>query len=61
MVTPESEINWNEQKIKLKQKFGVITDNDLLFVAGKKDAMIGRLEVKLGKTKEELQKIISAL
>ena len=61
MVTPESEINWNEQKKKLKQKFGVITDNDLLFVAGKKDAMIGRLEIKLGKTKEELQKIISAL
>ena len=61
MVTPESEINWNEQKIKLKQKFGVITDNDLLFVAGKKEAMIGRLQIKLGKTKEELQKIISAL
>lgn len=32
----ESDTNWNEQKRKLKQKFGVITDNDLLFVAGKK-------------------------
>ncbi len=57
----ESDTNWNEQKRKLKQKFGVITDNDLLFVAGKKEEMIGRLQMKLGKTKEELQRIISAL
>lgn len=53
--------NWNEQKGKLKQKFSVLTDNDLLFEAGKKDEMLGKLQVKLGKTKEELYKIIEAL
>ncbi len=53
--------SWNEQKGKLKQKFGVLTDNDLLFAAGKKEEMLGRLQQKLGKTKEELYKIITAL
>lgn len=53
--------NWNEQKGKLKQKFAVLTDNDLLFAEGKKEEMLGRLQQKLGKTKEELNKIITAL
>jgi len=53
--------NWNEQKGKLKQKFAVLTDNDLMFADGKKDEMFGRLQIKLGKSKEELQRIISAL
>ena len=53
--------NWNEQKGKLKQKFATLTDNDFLFLDGKKDEMIGKLQVKLGKTKEELHKIIGSL
>jgi uncharacterized protein YjbJ (UPF0337 family) len=53
--------SWNEQKGKLKQKFAILVDNDLLFAAGKKDEMLGKLQVKLGKTKEELHKIIGAL
>ncbi|HBL75995.1 MAG: general stress protein CsbD [Bacteroidetes bacterium GWF2_42_66] len=53
--------NWNEQKGKLKQKFAVLTDNDLLLLDGKKEELLGRLQIKLGKTKEELQKIISEL
>jgi uncharacterized protein YjbJ (UPF0337 family) len=52
---------WNEQKGKLKQKFATLTDNDLLFEEGKKEEMLGRLQVKLGKTKEELHEIISSL
>jgi len=61
MNTTEAKGNWNEQKGKLKQKFAILTDNDLMFAEGKKDEMFGRLQVKLGKTKEEMQKIISAL
>jgi uncharacterized protein YjbJ (UPF0337 family) len=53
--------NWHEQKGKLKQKFAVLTDNDLMYEEGKKEEMLGKLQVKLGKTKEELEKIISAL
>ncbi|PZX92055.1 general stress protein CsbD [Flavobacterium aquariorum] len=61
MNTTELKGNWDEQKGKLKQKFAALTDNDLLFVEGKKDEMLGKLQVKLGKTKEELHKIIQAL
>jgi uncharacterized protein YjbJ (UPF0337 family) len=53
--------NWNEQKGKLKQKFAMLTDNDLLFADGKKDEMIGRLQIKLGKSKDELEKLIEAI
>jgi uncharacterized protein YjbJ (UPF0337 family) len=53
--------NWNEVKGKLKQKFAELTDNDLLLVEGKKDELMGRLEAKLGKSKAELQKLISEL
>ncbi|CAN5145187.1 hypothetical protein BH09BAC5_BH09BAC5_28310 [soil metagenome] len=53
--------SWNETKGKLKQKFALLTDNDLLLVEGKHDEMLGRIQKKLGKTKEEIQKIISEL
>ena len=53
--------NWNEQKGKLKQKFAVLTDNDLLYEEGKPDEMYGRLQIKLGKSKDELHKIIEEL
>jgi len=61
MNITETKGNWNEQKGKLKQKFAILTDNDLLFADGKKDEMLGRLQVKLGKTKEELFRIIASL
>ncbi|MES2395252.1 MAG: CsbD family protein [Bacteroidota bacterium] len=47
--------NWNELKGKLKQKYANLTDDDLLFVEGKEDELLGRLEKKLGKTQEELE------
>jgi uncharacterized protein YjbJ (UPF0337 family) len=53
--------NWNEQKGKLKQRFAELTDNDLMYEEGKKDEMLGKLQIKLGKSKEEIQKIIAAL
>lgn len=61
MNTTELKGNWNEQKGKLKQKFATLTDDDLLFEEGKKEEMLGKIQVKLGKTKEELHKIIGAL
>ena len=61
MNTTEVKGTWNVQKGKLKQKFATLTDNDLLFEEGKKDEMLGKLQVKLGKTKEELEEIIAAI
>ncbi len=61
MNTTELKGNWNEQKGKLKQKFAQLTDNDLLFAEGKKEEMLGKLQIKLGKTKEELRNLIGEL
>jgi uncharacterized protein YjbJ (UPF0337 family) len=61
MNSTELKGNWEEQKGKLKQKFATLTDNDLLFAEGKKEEMMGKLQIKLGKTKEELHKILSNL
>ena len=57
----ELEGNWNEIKGKLKQQFAILTDSDVLLVEGKHDEMIGRLQVKLGKTKEQIHAIIAGL
>ena len=53
--------NWNEIKGKLKQKYGDLTDDDLVFAEGKEDELFGRLQKKLGKTKEELKKEIERI
>ena len=53
--------SWNEQKGKLKKQFAVLTDNDLMFEEGKKDEMLGKLQIKLGKTKDECTKIMASL
>jgi uncharacterized protein YjbJ (UPF0337 family) len=50
--------NWNEISGKLKQKYANLTDDDLLLVKGKEEELLGRLQKKLGKTKEEVQKIL---
>lgn len=52
---------WNEVKGKLKQKYGVLTDDDLLFTEGKEDELYGRLQTKLGKTKDEIRKVIESI
>ncbi|MDJ1472283.1 CsbD family protein [Cytophagaceae bacterium DM2B3-1] len=51
--------NWNEVKGKLKQKYGQLTDDDLIFAEGKDDELLGRLQQKLGKTKDEIRKEIA--
>lgn len=52
---------WNEMKGKLKQKYGSLTDDDLTFAEGKEDELYGRLQQKLGKTKEEVKREIEEL
>jgi uncharacterized protein YjbJ (UPF0337 family) len=52
---------WNGKKEKIKQKYPVITDEDLDFHEGKELEMIEMLGYKLGKTKDEMRKIIVEL
>lgn len=53
--------NWTERKGKLKQKFRFLTESDLLFEDGKKEEMLAKLQLKLGKTKDEMLRIIETL
>jgi uncharacterized protein YjbJ (UPF0337 family) len=53
--------SWNELKGKLKQQYGNLTDNDLVFSEGKEDELLGRLQKKLGKSKDEVREIIEKL
>jgi uncharacterized protein YjbJ (UPF0337 family) len=47
--------SWNEVKGKLKQKYGQLTDDDLAFAEGKEDELLGRLQKRLGRTKDEVR------
>jgi uncharacterized protein YjbJ (UPF0337 family) len=53
--------SWNEIKGKLKQSYGHLTDDDLVFAEGKDDELMGRLQKKLGKTKDEIRLMIEKL
>lgn len=52
---------WNEIKGKLKERFAVLTDNDLAYEEGKEEQLLGNLQEKLGKTKKEIKEIIRDL
>jgi uncharacterized protein YjbJ (UPF0337 family) len=53
--------NWNEVAGKLKQQYANLTDDDLLFVKGKEEELFGRLQKKLGKTKDEIHDLLAKI
>jgi uncharacterized protein YjbJ (UPF0337 family) len=53
--------NWNEIKGRLKQKYANLTEDDLLFVEGKEDELMGRLQKKLGKSDREIRDILGRI
>ena len=53
--------NWNQLKGKMKQKYGELTDDDLTYADGKEDELVGRIQEKTGKTREEIVKEINSL
>lgn len=53
--------NWNQLKGKAKQEYGELTDDDLAYQEGKEDELFGRLQEKLGKTKQEVKDWIDSL
>jgi uncharacterized protein YjbJ (UPF0337 family) len=53
--------NWNQFKGKLKQKYGNLTDDDLTYIEGKEDELLGRLQVKTGRSRDELVSEINDL
>lgn len=53
--------NWNETAGRLKQKYANLNEDELLFKKGKEEELVGRLQKKLGKTKEQIRSLISKL
>jgi len=52
---------WNELKGKIKQAYGDLTDDDLIYEEGKDDETLGKLQQKTGKSRDELVKWINSL
>ena len=52
---------WNEIKGKIKQAYGDLTDDDLIYEEGKDDETLGKLQQKTGKSRDELMKWINSL
>ncbi len=59
MNTLQLKGNWNVIKGKLKQKYADLTDNDLRYVEGKEDELIGRLQQRTGKTRDEIERALN--
>ncbi len=57
-IAPNS---WGDKKIKLKNKFNQLNDDDLYFMDGKEGDLLVRLQAKLNKSEAEVKKLINAL
>jgi hypothetical protein len=53
--------SWKEIKAKLKQRYPNLGEEDLTFSNGKEEALLDRLEKRLGKSSEELRRLIRSL
>jgi len=53
--------NWNQLKGKLKQEYGELTDDDLQYAEGQEDELIGKIQKKTGKAKDDIKKFIDNL
>jgi len=61
MTTLNLKGHWNEIKGKLKQKYGQLTDDDLVFAEGKEEELLGRLQKRLGKSKDDIRAEVERL
>lgn len=43
--------SWNQMKGKVKEKWGLLTDDDITHIGGHKDRLIGKLQERYGKAK----------
>lgn len=57
-ITDKIKGNWNQLKGKLKQEYGELTDDDLRYAEGKEDELLGNIQEKTGKTKEQIKEFI---
>jgi uncharacterized protein YjbJ (UPF0337 family) len=60
-ITDKINANWNLVKGKLKQEYADLTDDDLKFIKGKEDELVGRIQKRTGKTKEQIKDFINSI
>lgn len=53
--------NWNKLKGKLKQEYAELTEDDLTYEEGKEEELLGKLQSKLGQTRDEIIKKLKSL
>ena len=53
--------NWKQIKGKMQQEYGQLTNDDLIYQKGQEDELLGRIQEKVGKSKEELKDWIDQL
>ena len=58
MTTLEIKGDWNITKGKLKEKWAKLTDSDLLYVEGKQEELLGRIQKRTGETREAVEKAV---
>ena len=51
----ETKGNWNIIKGNLKQKWAGLTDDDLTYVEGQEDELVGRIQKRTGRAREEVE------
>lgn len=51
--------DWHIVKGKMKQKFASLTDDDLQYAEGKEEELVGRIQKRTGKTKEQVEKSLN--
>ena len=56
-IWTDIEGNWNQLKGKLKEKWGKLTDDDLIYMEGKRDRVVGRLQERYSDMKFEESQI----
>jgi uncharacterized protein YjbJ (UPF0337 family) len=61
VIRTKLQLKGSQNEVKLKQKYGQLTDDDLSFAVGEKDEFLGRLQRRLGKSKEDLRAEIEKL
>ncbi|MFN3639279.1 MAG: CsbD family protein [Flavobacterium sp.] len=61
MDAKEMKGKWSELKGKLKQKYADLTDDDLLYAEGKEEELYGRIQQRIGKSKEEVKEMIDKI
>ena len=58
METLQIKGEWNIIKGNLKQKWAKLTDDDLQYIDGRQDELLGRIQKRTGETREAVEKAI---